>query len=191
VAKHPIGVVSRRGVTSTDAAGLEGPDGFAEWYAREFPRVCAVLALAVGDARLAEEATAEAFVRALVRWRHVSRAASPSGWVYTVALNVVRSALRRRLLERQWLARQRIDPVPAPAEPDDELWRAVAELPERARTAVALRYIADLPEAEIAAAMGIARGTVAATLHQARARLAVLLPPRTTSANTQRGTNHD
>jgi RNA polymerase sigma factor (sigma-70 family) len=159
-------------------SGSEGAGGageFEAWYAREFPRVRAALALAVGDAGLAEEATAEAFARALAGWPKVSAATSPAAWVYTVALNQVRSTLRRVRLERRWAQRQRAESAPPPAEPDDQLWRAVAALPARARTAVALRYVADLPEAEVAAAMGIARGTVAATLHQARKQLAVVL----------------
>ena len=49
----------------------------------------------------------------------------------------------------------------------------VADLPLRQRTAVVLRYAADLPEADIARIMGVRRGTVAATLTQARQRLAL------------------
>jgi RNA polymerase sigma-70 factor (ECF subfamily) len=55
------------------------------------------------------------------------------------------------------------------------LWAAVAQLAPRARTAVALRYIADLSEVEVAEAMGISSGTVAATLNKARTRLGELL----------------
>ena len=47
----------------------------------------------------------------------------------------------------------------------------------RARTAVALRYLGDLTEAEVARAMGIAPGTAAATLSKARTQLAGLLGP--------------
>jgi RNA polymerase sigma factor (sigma-70 family) len=174
-AKHGGGGVRLGGVSGSEGPGAAG---FEAWYAREFPRVRATLALAVGDAGLAEEATAEAFARALVGWATVSRAHSPAAWVYTVALNQVRSTLRRLRLERRWLQRQRTEPIAPPAEPDDELWAAVAGLPQRARTAVALRYVADLSEAEVAAAMGVARGTVAATLHQARRRLAAELSVR-------------
>lgn len=42
---------------------------------------------------------------------------------------------------------------------------------------MALRYVADLPEAEIAEIMGVARGTVAATLSSARKQLALQLAP--------------
>ena len=51
----------------------------------------------------------------------------------------------------------------------------VRTLSDRQAQAIVLRYIADLPEAEIAEVMGIARGTVASTLFDARARLAELL----------------
>jgi RNA polymerase sigma factor (sigma-70 family) len=155
-----------------------GPaDDFAGWYATTFPRVRAAVTLAWGDAGLAEEATAEAFARALERWPTVRELHRPDAWVYTVALNQLRSRLRRTRLERRYVARQQAGSQPPPPEPDVELWRAVAQLAPRARTAIALRYVADLSEAEVAAAMGISRGTVAATLHKARARLGELLAP--------------
>ena len=56
-----------------------------------------------------------------------------------------------------------------------ELWDAVRSLPAKQRTAVVLRYVGDYPEAEIAEAMGVTRGTVAATLSAARAALATKL----------------
>jgi len=155
----------------SEEAGAE----FAGWYAREFPRVRAALALAVGDVGLAEEAASEAFARALARWRSVRATSRPDAWVYTTALNHVRSRFRRARLERRYLARQRAGYLPPPPDPDPALWAAVALLPPRARTAIALRYVADFSEAEVADAMGITRGAAASTLHKARARLAELL----------------
>lgn len=148
---------------------------FEEWYAREFGRVYALVVLAVGDAGLAEEATAEAFARALARWGTVRTADSPTAWVYTVALNQVRSTFRRRRLERRWLAQQSVRHADPPPEPDDDLQRALAGLTERARLAVLLRYFDDLPEKDVAAVMGISRGAVATLLHRARSKLAALL----------------
>ena len=158
------------------------PEGstFAAWYESEYPRVARALALATGDPLLGEEAAAEAFARALANWTRVGTMASPGGWVYTVALNEVRRTWRRAQLERRAVARLRLADVPAPSTPDDALWRAVAALPPRARTAVALRYVADLPEADIADAMNITRGTVAATLSHARKHLAAVLGPTMT-----------
>jgi RNA polymerase sigma-70 factor (ECF subfamily) len=155
----------------------EPPADFAAWYAAELPRTYRALALAVGDPGLAEEAAAEAFARALNAWGTVSRMDRPGAWVYTVALNEVRRTWRRAQLERRYVQRLRDESVPAPAAPDDALWHAVAALPPRTRTAVALRYVADLTEPQIAEAMNVSRGTVASTLSAARQRLATVLDP--------------
>ena len=49
--------------------------------------------------------------------------------------------------------------------------QVLAELPERQRLVVFLRYFADLEHARIAEALGIRPGTVAATLNAAHAAL--------------------
>jgi RNA polymerase sigma-70 factor (ECF subfamily) len=63
--------------------------------------------------------------------------------------------------------------VPAPL--SDDVWDAVRSLPLRQRTAIALRYVSDLTQEEIAAVMDVAPGTVSATLVAARRRLGELL----------------
>ncbi|MFF1531360.1 sigma-70 family RNA polymerase sigma factor [Cellulomonas sp. NPDC058312] len=161
----------------TRARRDDPPPDFAAWYAAELPRTCRALTLAVGDPGLAEEAAAEAFARALNAWDAVSRMERPAAWVHTVALNEVRRTWRRARLERRYVQRLREEREEAPALPDDALWHAVAALPPRTRTAVALRYIADLTEPQVAEAMNISRGTVASTLSTARQRLAAALGP--------------
>jgi RNA polymerase sigma factor (sigma-70 family) len=52
---------------------------------------------------------------------------------------------------------------------------AVAALPERQRLALFLRYYADLDYAAIAAALGVRRGTVSATLNHAHEALRAAL----------------
>ena len=56
-----------------------------------------------------------------------------------------------------------------------EVWDLVRSLPTRQRTAVVLRYVGDLREDDIASVMGVTRGTVAATLANARRALATVL----------------
>jgi DNA-directed RNA polymerase specialized sigma24 family protein len=53
--------------------------------------------------------------------------------------------------------------------PSAEVRAAVAALPERQRHALFLRHYADLDYDQIGQVLGIARGTVAATLHAAHA----------------------
>jgi len=74
---------------------------YERFYDSHFVRTRAVLALALGDVELAEEATQEAFVRAFARWRGVHVLDKPERWIYVVALNVARDTLRRRERQRR------------------------------------------------------------------------------------------
>jgi RNA polymerase sigma-70 factor (ECF subfamily) len=145
-------------------------DDFETWFRSEYPRVLGALVLALGSREAAEEVTAEAFARAYERWDRVRGLARPGGWVYTVALNEARRKWRRRALEWRLLSKSRAESPVAP-ETGVELWDLVRTLPPRQRTAVVLRYVGDLSEAEVAKAMGISTGAVAKTLHVARSRL--------------------
>lgn len=145
---------------------------FEPWYLRRHPRVIGTLAAMCGDTDLSAEATDEAFARALARWDRVGNMDSPDAWVTKVAVNELKRRLRRRSLEDHLLRRQRVsEEVPAIAL-HPEVWAAVRDLPDRQRLAIVLRYVADFDESSIGAVMGIARGTVAASLHAARATLA-------------------
>lgn len=99
------------------------------------------------------------------------------GWFYRLILNTGRDLGRRRRT-RQGLA-QRLEQV-APARPHDEapkvaadpaLRAALGDLAPELREAVALRYFADLPLEEIAAAQDVPLGTVKSRLHTAMKRL--------------------
>jgi RNA polymerase sigma factor (sigma-70 family) len=164
---------------SSDRRDTSGAS-FADWYSKEYGPVVRSLVVVTGDRDIAIEACSEAFARALARWARVSAMESPTGWTYTVALNIARRTARRARVEAILLRREATS-TPAP-EPAAEIWDAVRRLPDRQRTAVVLHYLADLPQREVAAAMGLAEGTVAATLHQARQRLASWLDP---AAHTQ------
>lgn len=153
--------------------GPQYPDAdFERWYRNEHPRVMTALALAGGDVETAREATDEAFVRAYERWQKVQDMDSPGGWLYRVALNELKRRFRRQTLERELLRRERpqtIADVPPIADP--KMWDAVRSLPRRQRAAIALRYVLDLTEREVAETMGISRGAASATLTTARRNL--------------------
>jgi RNA polymerase sigma factor (sigma-70 family) len=146
------------------------------WRARRTALVGTVAAI-TGDRDAAADAVDEAFVQAFRRRERVEAMAAPAAWLLTVALNGVRRRKsvegRRRRAEASAAARGRhwIEPQ----DPRHDLWAAVATLPERERTAVALRYLGDLTEPQIAEVMGIAVGTVGASLTSARRKLAAAL----------------
>lgn len=148
---------------------------FDGWYRAEHPRLLGLLTVAAGDTEVAREVTNEAFTRALERWDRVGAMESPAAWTYRVGVNLLRRRMRRAAFERR-IVPSRAAPAPPPAV-ESELWEAVRALPARQRTAVALRYVCDLPQDEIAEVMHVAVGTVSATLTAARRRLAAELRP--------------
>jgi RNA polymerase sigma factor (sigma-70 family) len=151
---------------------------FAEWFRREYQQVLGSLMLAIGDPDIAEESAAEEFARAYEKWDRVRAMERPTGWIYTVAFNLARRKLRRRAMERRLLLK--FHPrAEVPPESGFELWDLVRTLPPRERTAVVLRYGADLREADVARAMSISAGAVAKTLNVARSRLGLALEEST------------
>jgi RNA polymerase sigma-70 factor, ECF subfamily len=141
--------------------------GFRELYEREFAAVYRAAYALSGDRSLAEDATQEAFARALIRWRHLGREPWAGGWVMTTALNFTRRQMRKR---PQPAERER-RPAETDAEALIDLRRAVRTLPARQQTAVVLHYLMDLPLEEVAGAMGCKEGTVKAHLARARGAL--------------------
>jgi DNA-directed RNA polymerase specialized sigma24 family protein len=147
---------------------------FEEWYVANHGRVVAGLLLVSGDVDVTREAVDEAFARAYAHWGRVGRMESPAGWTFRVALNVLRRSRRRASRERKvWTDLAPRGVVPAPA---GEAWDVVKDLPVRQRTAVVLRYVADLTQVEIGEVMGITRSAVASLLTDAHDRLADLIP---------------
>ena len=148
--------------------------GFEAWYRREHPRLLTAMVVVCGDLEVARDLTSEAFARALEPWDRVEVMENPAGWTYTVAVNLARRRWRRRAAEEA-LADGIVPAGVASSEDRVDVWRAVASLPLQARTAVVLRYLASMTEAEVAAAMGVSVGTVSSSLSVARRRLAGLL----------------
>jgi RNA polymerase sigma-70 factor (ECF subfamily) len=138
-------------------------------YEREFRSVFRAVWLLSGDPTLAEDATQEAFARALARWRRIAAHPSPAGWVTTTALNVARRSKRTRA----------VPPDPGSSERDldagIDLRSAIRGLPPRQQEAVVLHHLLDLSVAETASSMGVDPGTVKTHLARARAALASAL----------------
>jgi RNA polymerase sigma factor (sigma-70 family) len=141
-------------------------EGFRVMYETEFPNVCRTVALMCGDPSVAEDATQEAFARALARWRRLRDAPWIAGWVTTTAINVARRELRRRPAPQAKPIRE----VELDAELD--LRAAVSSLPPRQQEAVALFYLLDMSVTDAASAMGCDEGTVKTHLARARTTLA-------------------
>jgi RNA polymerase sigma-70 factor (ECF subfamily) len=148
-------------------------ESFEAWYDREHDRMVATLLLTTGNPDLAAESVDEACSRALERWTRVVAMESPTGWVYRVALNHARRIARRKTIEER-LTRRVVQRSDLPTS-GSEIWELVRGLSDRQRQVIMLRHVADLPEGQIARILGISRGTVSSTLHDAHQRLGRLL----------------
>lgn len=161
----------RRDVELTSAEPFGEPKvPFVEWYGATWPHLVGYLTVQLrGNASEASDMAAEAMARACASWSSID---NPTAWVFAVARNVLRRSAARRAIEQRVLGLfHRDSDVVETATDDPDLMRAVAALPRRQRTAVLLRYAADLTQQQVAEIMNIAPGTAAALLHTARKRL--------------------
>lgn len=145
---------------------------FERFCRHVYSRLVGALTLQSGDRATAEELAQESLTRLWLRRNHVSQLKSPEAWVFRVGFNLANSRYRRLLIERR--ANRRARPVDAVVEDGADslaVRTAVLALPKRQRSALVLRYFADLSVKETAMAMDCAPGTVKALTSQAIARL--------------------
>ena len=130
----------------------------------EWPRLVGSLTLVTGDADLATDLAQEALARLCRDWPAVSRMDAPGAWAHLVAMNLARSHFRRRAVARRRASQLEPWAMRGSADHDDTttiaVRAAVAQLPERERIVIALRYFADLSVQETAHAMRCPEGTV-------------------------------
>lgn len=159
--------MARAGPAGTDgpagpSAGLSDVEG---WYVAYRDQLIRTARLMTDSPQIAEEVVQEVFATVV---RKGIRPDNPAAYLRTMVLNAGRSHLRRRRLERR-LPEPEAPPVENPEVL--ETWSALARLPYPLRAVVVLRYYLDLPEAEIAEALGCRVGTVKSRLHRALAAL--------------------
>ena len=158
---------------TTDLAGA---------HREHYAQLVRLASLLLDDVGSCEEVVQDAFVRV---WQQGAELRSPDklpAYLRSAVLNGARSRLRRRLVQRRHLAT-----VPPPGahraaeddalatDPDRAVLEALRRLPDRQREVLVLRYYLDLPEAEIAATLGISAGSVKTHAHRGLATLAARL----------------
>ena len=118
----------------------------------------------------ADDCFQETFMAALRNYDSLD-GANPRAWVMTIARN--KAIDHHRARARRAVPGGELPDVAAPprAEPDPELWAAVAELPEKQRAAVALRFAADLRYREVAAAMAVSEEAARRNVHEGLRKL--------------------
>jgi RNA polymerase sigma factor (sigma-70 family) len=138
-------------------------------YRERFATYVGATAGIVGSREQARDVVQDGFTRALTHEARF-RGGSLEAWIWQIVLNRARDVRRKPST-----VELRDDDPGAVDLGDTPLTAAVLGLSERRRTIVLLRYVAGLQNTEIAEALGISPGTVAARLSQARAQLASFL----------------
>ena len=149
--------------------------GFDAFYAVELPRLVALARGLCGSA-ICEDVAQEAMLATYRRWSHVSLLERPDLWVRRTCANLAVSQFRRRIVELRALTRlgsRRENP--ALSEDNEEFWASVRRLPARQAQVAALRFVYDMPIADIALALECTPGTVKQHLSRARRALAAAL----------------
>jgi RNA polymerase sigma-70 factor (sigma-E family) len=172
---HPSG---RRDTAVAQRVPATSEQLVAELYRAHALRLTRMALLLVGDQPSAEDVVQDAF---LGLFRGLSRLSDPSravAYLRISVLNGCRSVLRARQRARLrgtatdnsavWSAESAV----VAGEERRDVLRAVAQLPRRQREVLVLRYFLGLSDSEIAADLGVSRGTVASTASRALASLA-------------------
>ena len=160
-------------LTSTDHALPPPALTIDALYEREHAPMVRLAHLLTGSLATAEDVVHDAFVRLAPRFATLDR---PGAYLRTSVINGCRTHHRRAATARQKAA------ALAPAAPDlpghlVEFFDALHHLSPRQRTAIVLRYYADLPDEEIAAHLGCRRSTVRVLVHRALAHLREVIEP--------------
>ncbi len=167
---------------------IAGDEQAIETLVRQYEMDVFRLALSiVGETIEANEVTQETFIAALKSLRMYHERTSFKAWLFTIALNISRSHLRKRkVLERLRTTLTSIFKVDSQKQilPEDlviqneteaVIWNSLNKLDEKHKTVIVLRYFHDLSISEISEILSVNEGTIHSRLHTAREKLRIAL----------------
>ena len=137
--------------------------GFEELYRRTYRGLLATAVATVRNRALAEDLVHDAYAQL---WTQRASVTQPAAWLRRAVVSNSLASLRTQR-RREAIFRRQAPAPPLPAPDEKDFLDLLTGLTERQRIAVTLRYVDDLSEAEIAAALGCRPGTVKSTLHRA------------------------
>lgn len=148
-------------------------DEFADFAAARSGALFRTAYLMVGDHGLAQDLLQEALTKTYVAWPRLRDVGSAEPYTRRAIVTTAISWKRRKA----WYGERPVEHLPETAAPADDVelrdlvWRELLALPARQRAAIVLRFYEDLSDAQIAEAMGCARGTVKSQVSQGVAKL--------------------
>jgi RNA polymerase sigma-70 factor (sigma-E family) len=142
------------------------PESFDQLYSELWWPMLRLATGLVGEASVAEDVVQDAFTAVYRRWDAIRDHQAAVSYLRTAVINSSRSALRRRIVARKHLhvvleeADDAADNTVLRSAENDEVRTAMRTLPNRQREVLMLRFVAELSDAEIAAATGLSEGGV-------------------------------
>ena len=184
-ADDDVGAESTRVLPSGPAPTVDTDAEFTAFMAAHGADLLRTAWLLVGDAHRAEELVQHALVRTYASWSRARRD-DPLAYTRRTLVNLRIDTWRRRRREvlsaPEHLPENATGGTLGPSDDRDQLVRALALLSPRQRRIVVLRHFVGLPEAEVAAELGVSVGTVKSTSSRGLATL------RTALTSTDRST---
>jgi RNA polymerase sigma-70 factor (sigma-E family) len=155
---------------------VDSEDEFAAYMAARWPALVRTAVLLGCTPHDAEDIAQTTLTRCYMSWQKVVRAEDRDAYVYRVLVNAYNDSRRRRWWgERPTsvLPEQSGDADPTKAvDWSDAVDRALGDLDDGQRAVVALRFYADLTEAQTAKVLGVPVGTVKSRQSRALQHLA-------------------
>jgi RNA polymerase sigma-70 factor, ECF subfamily len=168
------GVRRSRGPASEGALVRAAQRGSApameELFRRHWPRAHRAAFLVVHDAAAAEDVAQEAFLAAVRALHRFDRRRPFGPWLHRIVVNRAIDYARAREVRRDVPADAVAEAVAGgaclPAAPSDDVLGALATLAPDQRAVIVMRHLLDFTPGEIAAALGLPRGTVNSRLRR-------------------------
>lgn len=148
---------------------------FDEFFSVTYPRLAQAMSLSGEDGL---DALQEAFTKAAMRWKRISRYDNPEAWVRRVALNQLSNRRRSRRREKaavERIAKSAKSCVDGPSTTRLDVEAAIGQLTPRQQNVMVMHYLHGASTEEIAEQLGISHGAVRYHLHKARANVAATL----------------
>ena len=168
---------------------------FTELVRRFQGRVTNLIARVLNDRESSDDLAQEVFVRVFVHRRNYRRGSKFTTWLFTIAANLAKNEIRRRVRKRNWFSLDALQEVMSDsaiqlADPSegqelalqreqlqDAIGRAIATVPEKYRVALVLRDIEGFAYEEIGQMLRVPGGTVRSRINRARGMLRRKLRP--------------
>jgi RNA polymerase sigma factor (sigma-70 family) len=157
---------------SGQASRQRGEEDFEAFFDATWTRAVRMVSRMGLNTQDAEDVALDAMAVVYDRWARVRALPYREGWMFKVAAN--------RALRQLKKGNRKAASVPRRVNPPDEeiatrmsVRGGIAGLPRRQREVIALRYLADMPEDQVAEVLGLDPGTVKQHASRGRAALRI------------------